>query len=164
MREKNMRTEDFDKADNIIVKYLAGNATAEEILLLEEWIRESEENQKYFRQLKNIWDSSVDLHISTDKALKKVMQQINPGARKITFWQLFQRIAAVVFIPLVLTVLWLGLGKDIRNGNSTISYHKVVAAFGTYSILELPDGSKVWLNSGSTLRYPEKFDNENRIV
>jgi ferric-dicitrate binding protein FerR (iron transport regulator) len=164
MRKKNMRTEDFDKADQIIARYLGGTATSEEILFLEAWIRESEENQKYFRQSKNLWDSSSELHISTDAALKKVMLQINPGTRKLTIWQLFQRIAAIVFIPLVLTVLWLSLGKEIRNGHNEISYHQVVAAFGTYSLLELPDGSKVWLNSGSMLRYPEKFSDENRIV
>jgi ferric-dicitrate binding protein FerR (iron transport regulator) len=40
----------------------------------------------------------------------------------------------------------------------------VVAAFGTFSLLELPDGSKVWLNSGSSLRYPDKFSSDNRTV
>lgn len=164
VRVNNMGTEYFEKADQIIARYLGGIATSDEILFLESWIRESEENQKYFRKSKNLWDSSAELHISTDRALKKVMHQIRPGTRKLTFWQLFQRIAAIVFIPLVLTILWLGLGKDIRNGSRALSYHQVVAAFGTYSLLELPDGSKVWLNSGSTLRYPEKFSNENRIV
>lgn len=34
---------------------------------------------------------------------------------------------------------------------------------GTYQI-KLPDGSNVWLNAASTLRYPSRFSNEERIV
>jgi ferric-dicitrate binding protein FerR (iron transport regulator) len=55
-------------------------------------------------------------------------------------------------------------GKHIGTSNSNITYNKVVAAFGSFSMLELPDGSKVWLNSGSSLQYPDKFNEDNRIV
>ncbi len=34
---------------------------------------------------------------------------------------------------------------------------------GTYQIT-LPDGSTVWLNAGSTLKYPSRFDNNERVV
>lgn len=34
---------------------------------------------------------------------------------------------------------------------------------GTYQVT-LPDGSTVWLNAGSTLKYPNRFDGEERVV
>src|SRR5690606_24206533 len=34
---------------------------------------------------------------------------------------------------------------------------------GTYGVT-LPDGSKVWLNAGSTLTYPSRFNAEERVV
>src|SRR5690606_30681615 len=34
---------------------------------------------------------------------------------------------------------------------------------GMYSIT-LPDGSKVWLNAGTTLKYPSQFDDHERVV
>ncbi len=34
---------------------------------------------------------------------------------------------------------------------------------GTYRIT-LPDGSKVWLNAASTLKYPSRFDSDERVV
>jgi len=61
-------------------------------------------------------------------------------------------------------VFWMYSGNSFKKANSNITYNNVVAAFGTFSLLELPDGSKVWLNSGSSLRYPDKFINADRTV
>ena len=165
MIDENMEKIDSVSADNLIVNYLGGKASEDEILKLEAWIRESDENQKYFNQLKNIWDAAADIPISTDKALSKVLKQINKGQKsKLSFFQIVQRIAAILFIPLLVSMLWLYSGNNFNSSNSNITYNKAVAAFGTFSELELPDGSKVWLNAGSTLRYPDKFSNDNRLV
>jgi len=164
MIEENMEKNNSGLVDHLIANYLGGNISEDEILMLESWIRESDENQKYFRDFKNIWEASVELPVSTDKALAKVLRQINTNEQGLTFWQLFQRVAAILFIPLVISMLWLGFGKHSSNADSVLTYNKVVAAFGTFSQLELPDGSKVWLNSGSSLRYPDKFSKDNRTV
>jgi transmembrane sensor len=159
-----MDTKDSEWVDQIIARYLGGNADGEEFRRLESWIQEKEENLQYFRQFKNIWDASVKLPIETDKALSKVLRQINRSQNRFTFWQFFQRVAAILFIPLFVAVLWLSWEKSLKKNESAITYHRVVAAFGTFSMLELPDGSKVWLNSGSSLKYPDKFNNNNRQV
>ena len=164
MIDENMEKLDSVSADNLIVSYLGGKASEDEILKLESWIRESDENQKYFVQCKNIWESTAGFPISTDKALAKVLSQINGRHKGLTLWQIAQRIAAILFIPLLISLLWLYSGNEFKRLNSNITYNKVVAAFGTFSELELPDGSKVWLNAGSTLQYPDKFSNDNRIV
>lgn len=164
MKERNMDVTDSGMVDNLIARYLGGNATKDEILQLESWISESPENQKYFSQYRNIWEASVQLPVSTEKALAKVLKQINRKPQSLSFWQLFQRVAAILFIPLLVAIFWMGSIKSSKNNTSAITYNKVVAAFGTFSFFELPDGSKVWLNSGSTLKYPDKFSNTNRLV
>jgi ferric-dicitrate binding protein FerR (iron transport regulator) len=162
--EKNMSTNNSGTFDDLIVNYLRGIASDNEVLMLESWIAESDENLKYFRQFKNIWDSSIEMPVSTEKALTKVLKQINSGNKTLTLWQILQRVAAILFIPLLISMLWLNFGKNPKNVYSALTYNKVVAAFGTFSLLELPDGSKVWLNSGSSLRYPDKFSSDNRTV
>lgn len=159
-----MGTSDSERIDQVISRYLGGNASSEDIRLLESWVLESEDNQQYFRQVKNLWESSTELPISTDRALRKVLQQIHPRVKRLSFWQVFQRVAAFAFIPLLIATVWLGPVRNLKTNTALISYHKVVAAFGSFSVLELPDGSKVWLNSGSSLRYPEKFSGKNRVV
>ena len=162
--EDNMDNANSGKVDILIVNYLGGNASKDECKVLESWITESDENLKYFRHLKKIWESSLEMPVSTDKALAKVLKQINKEHKSLTFWQMAQRIAAILFIPLLVSMLWMYSGKNTKSADPTVTYNKVVAAFGTFSLIELPDGSKVWLNSGSSLRYPDKFLSNNRTV
>lgn len=162
--KRNMDNKDFGSVDNLIVNYLGGSASQDEIRILESWVGESDENREYFKQLKNIWEASFELPVSTDKALTKVLSQINSGSQGLTFWQFIQRVAALLFIPMLVSMLWMYSGKSFKTANSTIAYNKVVAAFGTFSMIELPDGSKVWLNSGSSMRYPDKFNSDTRMV
>ncbi len=49
------------------------------------------------------------------------------------------------------------------NG-STIHYNKLSTPRGGQFQIVLPDGTKVWLNSATTLRYPTAFTGTNRIV
>ena len=73
------------------------------------------------------------------------------------------RYAAFLTIPLFLSSLVLGYlywgATDAEE-----KYAEVVAATGSIIRYELPDHSVVWLNSGSTLRYPTVFKKDNRNV
>jgi len=55
--------------------------------------------------------------------------------------------------------------NNLIDGTSETVYQEVRASYGTRTKLLLADGSTVWLNSGSTLRFPINFDNaEERVV
>mgnify|MGYP001255209177 CR=1 FL=1 len=73
------------------------------------------------------------------------------------------RYAAFLTIPLLLSSLILGYlywgATDTEE-----KYAEVMAATGSVIRYELPDHSVVWLNSGSTLRYPTVFKKDNRNV
>jgi len=51
----------------------------------------------------------------------------------------------------------------VEKSHSVPSYQLSTPRGGTYQIT-LPDGTKVWLNAGSILRYPSHFDGETRLV
>jgi transmembrane sensor len=152
----------------VITKYLGSEVTEKESAYLEKWINSSDINKSYFLQLKNIWEASdkkINLSdISTEKALKKVLDRITAKDRNPGFWFYWQRIAAVLFLPLLLAgFLWFKLSSNKIHSSEAI-YNEVYAAFGTRSALKLADGSQVWLNSGSSLRYPDKFYDKERVV
>ncbi|WP_282015420.1 FecR family protein [Marinifilum flexuosum] len=58
-----------------------------------------------------------------------------------------------------------GLVYDASNkANELISYNSLVVPRGGEFQLELEDGTKVWVNSETRLRYPTKFPNNERVV
>lgn len=73
------------------------------------------------------------------------------------------RYAAFLTIPLLLSSLVLGY-LFFSGAEPEERYAEVTATMGSVIRYELPDQSVVWLNSGSTLRYPAVFKKDNREV
>ena len=93
---------------------------------------------------------------------KKIQIKIKANRREALYSRI-TKYAAFLTIPLLVTSLILGyLQIDEKSANE--KYALIVATTGSVIRHELPDNSIVWLNSGSTLRYPTVFTDENRIV
>ena len=157
---------DQDHIQQLIANNLAGNATDEDVLLLERWIKVSPLNKKYYQQVENIWEASdrkfESSGISTEEALKSVMERIEEVPASLRFWHYWQKIAAVLLIPLLISgLLW---GRFNKKETQKVTYQEVFAAYGTRTSIKLSDGSTAWLNSGSSLKYPDHFVNDERIV
>ncbi len=158
-----MNVNEHNTVDELIVKYLDGKSSPEEIRQLELWTSTSEANRNYFKQFYQVWALSNPLNISTPEALQKVLKRINKQTVTRNLWHFLQKVAAVLFIPLLAASVWLLMNGGFGKMDETKT-QKIVAAFGTYTSFQLPDGSNVWLNSGSSLEFPEKFDTRHRVV
>jgi transmembrane sensor len=153
----------------LIIKILGGSADLDEITRLRDWIGSSVENKQYFEQIRNIWDASDNGEnrdeINTKEALQKVLERIPKVYPKRKFWYYWQKIAAIIILPLAVgTLLLIHFGSLKTNYFNDDVHNETYAAFGTRSSLRLADSSLVWLNSGSSLRYPIKFNNKTRQV
>lgn len=80
---------------------------------------------------------------------------------KSAAWQWAQRAAAILFLPLLITLLVLQWGG---NGQEAAQILEVKTNPGMTTSLTLPDGTLVFLNSESTLSYPSRFDSDTRQV
>src|SRR5687768_11201503 len=71
----------FNHIDDLIGKYLAGEATRDESLIVETWLKQSEDNRRYFDHLKTIFQraaSITDWHqFDADAAWNKVRGQLH---------------------------------------------------------------------------------------
>lgn len=54
--------------------------------------------------------------------------------------------------------------QSFQDSNSDVEYHVISTPAGARYQVNLPDGSKVWLNSASSLRYPIPFSKTEREV
>mgnify|MGYP002591440078 CR=1 FL=1 len=160
---------DKDQIQPIITAYLSGKATAEERRKLDDWVKQSPDNDRYYQEMRNIWQvmhpafTPSEIHVF--EAEKKVLANIATTRRNIarTLIIYWQRIAAVLVIPLLIICTYLFLEKD--NGvYDAIEYQEVKSPHGTFSEVRLPDGTNVWLNGGSTLKYPLTFRKGERDV
>ncbi len=151
--------------DNIIVKYLHGEASSDEIQLLREYINSSPKNMDDFKEEYSVWSAygalDIENKVSIEDALNQVLTTVN---KKQRIGKLLIRIAATLFIPLLLLNVWLILRNTNAFSTKTITYNEITASFGTRSLVTLADGSTVWLNAGSKLKYPYQFEGRERIV
>ena len=98
--------------------------------------------------------------VDASAALQQVKGRIHKHRHSISWMVWGQRIAACMALPLLATTLYLILLK-IRRKNMWSNTDQ-----SRYSVAEgnLPDGTKVWLNSGSSLKHPVKFTGDTRTV
>lgn len=164
-----MGMENHDDFLVLIARNLACLADSTEKDQLKKWIESSIDNKQYFEQVRNIWDATdkkIDPgKINTTAALKKVFDRIPEVSAGKSFWYYWQKIAAVLIFPLAIgTLLWFYFNSNNTISSNELVYNEVFAAFGTRSSLRLADSTLVWLNSGSSLKYPNKFNSKNRTV
>jgi ferric-dicitrate binding protein FerR (iron transport regulator) len=163
-----MESIENENVESLIRQYLDGMASAEEVKALGNWVESSEENRKYFQQVKNLLDvtdiRNSKMKIDVDNAFEDVLNRIEEKPQGKTWVKTMQKIAAILLIPLVISGYFLGRKTEHKSDNSSVAYNEIYASLGTRSKVVLADGSKVWLNSGSKLRYPDKFTSNDRIV
>lgn len=152
----------------IIIRYLEGIASPDEVRILTRWVKSSGINKQYYDDVKNIWETSatkmVPGSINIKSALSKVLERTSEGTKMRSFWITCRKIAAIVLIPLLLgNIVWSFLNSQ-KGTSSEPVYNEIFAAYGTRTAIKLADGSSVWLNSGSSLRYPERFGGKHRDV
>lgn len=152
------------RADSLIAKFLANETNRQEEEELENWLDLSEENKRYFVQMKHVWNSSVRINISEENALKNIKKQSKGFSAGRVFWDFWQKSAAVLLIPLLVGSVLYFKSKPELIPSEVSANQTIVAPFGTYTSLQLPDGTKVWLNAGSKISFPQKFDPKSRKV
>lgn len=140
----------------LLQKYIAGNATEAEKQRVTKWIQENPENMReYMAQRK--------LH---DMALWRTEPVAEENSRERKHFSLrgvcmeAAKIAAVLAIFLLGTHYWTGKHQVPEDK----TWQSIYVPAGQRAELMLADGTKVWLNSRSTLTFPGSFKGNIRNV
>jgi len=161
----------YDIADKI-VNVLTGQASEEELTELRQWLTESGENCRLYNELADIWRASSvvgrkdDYH--PDHAWPLIKMQMKTSwyrsQNHLISWKKVMMVAAMMVAVFVAGMsVNLFSDKTMINEN-LLTYTEYSSPYGSKSKVILPDGSSVWLNAGSTLRYSSVFNVQNREV
>lgn len=153
----------------IIRKYLRGKSTASEHGQLLEWMRE-DDHLKKFQEIKGEWESKAFDDVmpeSSQKSWNAVQNQLLVATqsklqKSVRSLQFFKYAAVLVFAVFIAAagVKLAGIGE----GTDHLQYSIVKADAGQIANVVLPDQTEVWLNSGSYIRYSNKFASKNREI
>jgi transmembrane sensor len=164
-----MKKELHYNIDDLLVKSLLDEATVADQMEINQWLSDSDDNQRYFEHFELIWMQSKRLaaHSNVDedaawKRFKKRTQTLKEETPVIPLYPKpafnFLRVAAM----LVITACAGWVAYLLFNPGSS---QQLAISSGTRTLIDtLPDGSVVTLNKKSTISYPEHFTGNTRQV
>ena len=150
---------------NLISKYLSGNANDAEVRQLEDWVLASSENKRQFQAAKKAWMLSRPTETISDAKVEAVWadtaQQLFNEPKVVEMQprnnrRIFMQIAAALAL-LASVGLWMFLSPKAEQPMVAIAKEMAKP-------LDLPDGSEIVLNQGSTIDYSPNIDNNRRTV
>ncbi|WP_345243200.1 FecR family protein [Nibrella saemangeumensis] len=191
--------------DDLLGKYLAGEANAAESERVRQWLGEDEVYQQEFDKFERIWETAGQVNreapVDTDAAWLKMKSRMTAtstpastaqaptvpapatppppfpsvetpptdetivrplSGRGATPWRTYWRAAAM--IALVCTLGWLAFQKYLNKPEAEVVAIQSVKTTNQKQERTLPDGTKVTLNRGSRLSFPQAFASDSREV
>ncbi|MCG8306653.1 MAG: FecR family protein [Cytophagales bacterium] len=155
-----------EEFDNILGKILSGDATEEEKIRMMDFLdsgtKEAESYKKYYQQVLHI--NLLDNYNNSKRLFSRIQKdvhQVNDDedviqmSRQIKLYKYLSSIAAAI---LILILFFFVINFELQESNHSESNYKEEfvkksTTLGQKSKIFLPDGSLVWLNSGSSIRY-----------
>ena len=145
----------------LAVQYFEGRIRRKDEKLLFEYVGQSEANRTAFRQWEKEWIASGITDSNTTKEWE-TLQRPMLGISKTRF-SVWRKVAAVAAIVLLTIGGTLGV-RQLSSSLQPETYFVCETPYGEKSKVVLSDGTVVWLNAGSTLKYSNKFNTANRRV
>jgi len=110
----------------------------------------------------------TEVEAALDETLWKLTERNSVASRSLSrkLYDYFSRIAAILIIPVLIYTAYVQYGGQFKSriNNNLAQMVTVTSQAGTVTQLALPDGSKVYLNSGSTISYLSVFASDIRKV
>ncbi|KAF0199997.1 MAG: Fe2+-dicitrate sensor membrane [Bacteroidetes bacterium] len=155
---------DFD--ETLLIKKIEGSTTPLEEELISTWLLESEENLKTYTRIKALWYAGKvsgyaenDVVAASVRKINSRIDKVQSGQKRIKAFRLLKYAAVIALL--------IGLGGVILEIAGNIKPEMISVENGInqgVKLVELPDGTKAWLNLGATLSYPVKFSKNERVV
>lgn len=159
------------KLKSLFISYLEGTSSKKDEEILIRWLQNNPHTVKEIHELIQIWNLSELVgkfdanHIEKEWTvlLQKALHSSGKSKKSYgVFLYWLPRIAAVFLLGAVVSF---AISYQIINPkNGPLVYHEISSPAGAKSKVTLPDGSSIWLNAGSNLKYSNNYGKKNREV
>lgn len=157
----------MDKQENIF-DYIAGNLEPDKKKKVLVEIKEAPDSQELFRKAKTAWALMSSTKSMSDyeveESYKKLHARISASKGVHILPITYLKYAASIVLIASISMVMFYLGRQNSGSLSEARYTSVVAEKGQISKVILPDSSTIWLNSGTTIKYNNKFGQSNRDI
>ncbi len=154
-----------------ITTYLAGECTPAEQQVIAGLIQSDVEYRDAYHELKKIWDAPAIQPASDtyniDAAWLNVSKHINDNALSLVHSQTVKKpvfLRMLKYAAGIAAVLLLAFAVSQVTSNKKEIMKSIASGSEISSPVALSDGSHIVLNSGSEVKYPEKFGSDGREV
>lgn len=152
----------------LAIRYFEGCIAQAEEKLLFDYIGQTEENRARFRQWEKEWKSTNEGDEQTMQEWQRLQCRLRTQEAVMPMlprrhFSIWRRVAAVAVIVLLTAAGTLGI-RSMVSLSSVEDFFVFEAPYGEKSKMTLADGTVVWLNAGSVLKYSDKFNERNRKV
>lgn len=151
--------------EHLLLNYLLGKCTQEEVRFIELWLEESSAHREILDKLESVWVESGKLDppmvaVDVDRAWNRVKGRISDvnlaGQNVNLFRRSWVRAAAMILLLVGLFALYKWITAPPQEIDLVASTQIVTDT--------LSDGSVISLNKGTVLTYPDKFSGDKREV
>ncbi len=163
-----MMKERMNKLDEeLIVRFLMGQCSEDELHKVKAWLDESDANAHELFRIEEIYHLGKRNEFleeqKIEKAERHLFKKLNKErakqhkTRRIYGWMRY----AAMFVSVFLLG---GFAYLVYQANNPSEALLAVTTKNEIKELKLPDGTKVWLNKHTTLKYPYEFSEKKRQV
>jgi len=142
--------------------------TRQELAKLKRWLFEPATHLEVETWLLQHWGNSSEIDSNTliETVFKQIQDYQNAHQQKSGFslkriMKVYQKVAAFLLIPLIGVgiLYWVS-----QYSQSAVQFTETISPRGQKSQIVLADGTKVWLNSDTKIKYPGSFSKDQRDV
>lgn len=139
------------------------------------WIEADPENKKFFHLFEEAWKNPQELNDLNEESRETDWQVISNALRKdadpasgkkLRIPKRWWLRAAGVLLLIAATTFTYYLGKSDSQQVlvDKTAYHMIIVPKGEKSELMLSDGTRIWINAGSNVRFPNQFSGTTRDI
>lgn len=157
--------------DELLLNCLQGKADDKEYEIAYKWINSSKSNLEYYESFRDAWMAAGIITRKNEydccKAWSRVARRTGVHVIRLTgVYKSWLKIAVIFILAFISGLFSFYLLDDFLPYSRflTDSDVEIEAPLGAKSRIVLSDGTNVWLNAGSTLRYSTTYDLKERDV